>query len=132
MHDYLIKLLTKTHRIAYHGDSQQPIRKVRVMEFTNHSLAALNSYFAGEPHLIVEGDIEIKDSPWGMITLATRKDHGIWFISTASHGGFWLSPERREELPKELKGTSFLNDDHGDEWWEEDCDAQRIAEVYGY
>ena len=77
---------------------------------------------------IVEGDIEIKDSPWGPITLATRNDQGIWFVSTASHGGFWLSPERREELPEELKGTAFLNEYHGDEWWEEDCDAQRIAE----
>tara|TARA_R110002020_G_scaffold118502_1_gene270761 strand:- start:285 stop:629 length:345 start_codon:yes stop_codon:yes gene_type:complete len=114
MHDYLIKLLTKTHYIAYHGDSQQPIREVQVMEF------------------IVEGDIEIKDSPWGMITLATRKDQGIWLVSTDTHGGIWLSPERREELPEELKGTAFLNRYHGDEWWEEDCDAQRIAEIYGY
>tara|TARA_Y100000310_G_scaffold339683_1_gene433122 strand:- start:1096 stop:1452 length:357 start_codon:yes stop_codon:yes gene_type:complete len=79
------------------------------------------------PYLIVEGDTVIKDSPWGPITLATRKSQGIWFISTDSHGGFWLSPERREELPEEMKGTSFLNKSHGDEWWEEDCDAQRIA-----
>ena len=77
--------------------------------------------------LIVEGDTVIKDSPWGPITLATRKSQGIWFVSTDSHGGFWLSPERREELPEEMKGTSFLNKSHGDEWWEEDCDAQRIA-----
>tara|TARA_R110001583_G_C5438412_1_gene389607 strand:+ start:67 stop:348 length:282 start_codon:yes stop_codon:yes gene_type:complete len=89
---------------------------------------------------IVEGDIEIKDSPWGVITLATRKDEGVWFVSTKSHGGFWLSPERREELPEEIKGTSSLNIVYDrktgrfyrDEWWEEDCDAPRIAKVYGY
>ena len=84
------------------------------------------------PYLIVEGDTVIKDSPWGPITFATRKDQGIWFVSTDSHGGFWLSPERREELPERLKGTSFLNESHGDEWWEEDCDAQRIAKWRSY
>jgi hypothetical protein len=35
-------------------------------------------------------------------------------------------------LPEEMKGTSFLDDAHGDEWWEEDCDAQRIAEWRSY
>tara|TARA_R110002110_G_scaffold259483_1_gene475226 strand:+ start:484 stop:750 length:267 start_codon:yes stop_codon:yes gene_type:complete len=79
-----------------------------------------------------EGNTVIKDSPWGPITFATRKDQGIWFVSTDSHGGFWLSLERREELPESLKGTSFLNESHGDEWWEEDCDAQRIAKWRSY
>mgnify|MGYP003143784066 FL=1 len=103
------------------------------MEFLEDMAAIVRpSHLTRQLSQIVEGDTEIKDSPWGMITLATRKDEGIWFVSTNSHGGFWLSPERREELPEKLKGTSFLNQYHGDEWWEEDCDAQRIAEVYGY
>ena len=98
----------------------------------NYTFLEELAHIVRPPYLIVEGDTVIKDSPWGTITLATRKDQGIWFISTDSHGGFWLSPERREELPEEMKGTSFLNKSHGDEWGEEDCDAQRIAKWRSY
>ena len=46
---------------------------------------------------IIEGKDVIGFSPWGKIDLATRCTKGIWFVSTPSHGGFWLSKDRQIE-----------------------------------
>jgi len=57
-----------------------------------------------------------KQTPWGMADLAEELAPGIISYSTPSHGGIWLSAERRKALPKvkNFLGTT--------EWWEEDCD----------
>lgn len=70
-------------------------------------------------------------TPWGNTDQATECKPGIVFVSTASHGGFYLSPARRSELPAALRGTAFVDRNKPgwapDTWWEEDCDAAKIA-----
>jgi hypothetical protein len=58
-----------------------------------------------------------KQTPWGAAQDFQELAPGIISISTASHGGIWLSGNRRMEIgqyDKNWLGTS--------EWWEEDCD----------
>ena len=56
-------------------------------------------------------------SPWGCIQSATEAAPGIVWVTTAGHGGVWLSPERVARLP--FKG---LNKYGGGCWFEEDCE----------
>lgn len=58
-----------------------------------------------------------RNTPWG------RADHiqeilpGMWSLSTPSHGGIWLSPERYALVP------DYLQQSYADgPWYEEDCD----------
>ena len=67
---------------------------------------------------IIEGKDIIGFSPWGEIDLATRRLEGVWFVSTSSHGGFWLSEDRQIEYG-------------GGEWHEEDCEAPKVAKFFG-
>ncbi len=63
-------------------------------------------------------------TPWGTAHLVTEFAPGILFYTTASHGGFWLSPERIMELPPELRGLGTWC---GQPWYEEDCDATLVT-----
>ena len=65
---------------------------------------------------------EIVDTPWGPSTSIERVAPGIAFVSTASHGGFMLSPDRQAAMPASLK--PFTGDRR---FWEEDCDAALVA-----
>ena len=42
-------------------------------------------------------------TPWGAIQDAHQELPGIWWISTASHGGFIVSPERRAAMPAAMR-----------------------------
>lgn len=55
-------------------------------------------------------------SPWGPVQDSTELADGIVEVSTASHGGIWLSRERQKEIRYK---ENFLG---SAEWWEEDCD----------
>ena len=57
-----------------------------------------------------------KSTPWGEAQQAEELAAGIISYSTSSHGGIWLSAERRKALDydKNWLGSG--------EWWEEDCD----------
>jgi hypothetical protein len=57
-----------------------------------------------------------KETPWGPAQTSELLADGIISYSTSSHGGIWLSPERRKQLPY---AKNWLG---GKEWWEEDCD----------
>lgn len=58
-------------------------------------------------------------TPWGESQSEYMVAKGITEVSTASHGGILLSPERREVLDKCFPDfTSFA----GGNWFEEDCD----------
>lgn len=62
-------------------------------------------------------------TPWGQADRQTKIAEGIIDVSTPSHGGIYLSPERIAQLPAGVK--NFLNptnSPNGFEWWEEDCD----------
>ena len=55
-------------------------------------------------------------TPWGRVQDAEELAEGIISYTTASHGGIWLSSERRKQLNYD---GNFLKTS---EWWEEDCD----------
>ena len=57
-----------------------------------------------------------KTTPWGEAQTAEELAPGIISYSTSSHGGIWLSAERRQQLNYD---KNFLRTA---EWWEEDCD----------
>lgn len=59
-------------------------------------------------------------TPWGRPEYTKELAPGIWHISTMSHGGIWLSPERRQAMPPDMDHITWLA---SDEWFEEDCDA---------
>ena len=61
-------------------------------------------------------------SPWGPIQYAHNLAEGIVFVSTASHGGFWLSQERRDAVPALWRRyAAHWAHGWGDQWYEEDC-----------
>jgi len=60
-------------------------------------------------------------SPWGAVDHVERLADGIHKVSTASHGGIWLSPERAADMPawtRKIKAYAPKP-----QWWEEDCEA---------
>ena len=60
-------------------------------------------------------------TPWGPAeTVATIAD-GIYFVSTPSHGGFYLKPELNALVPSDWRAASF-NGRAQQGWYEEDCD----------
>ena len=60
-------------------------------------------------------------SPWGRVQSAKRLADGIWSVSTASHGGIWLSGDRLAQL-NALLISHYPTFCGSDNWWEEDCD----------
>jgi len=66
-------------------------------------------------------------SPWGQLISANRLAEGIILVSSQTHGGLWLSPERRAQLAEQspwaisaVEGRSYCAKPM---WWEEDCEA---------
>ena len=64
------------------------------------------------------------ETPWGPSQHQHQHEHadGIVFHSTASHGGYQLSPQRQIELHEVAAFKPF-----GPEWLEEDCEAALVA-----
>lgn len=66
-----------------------------------------------------------KYSPWGPIQSCENVATGIWRVDTASHGGYYISYERKEAMPKPLREwENFVqrNDGGTGLWYEEDID----------
>ena len=59
-------------------------------------------------------------SPWGLVQSERRIADGIAFVSTASHGGFWLNAERLAEFRQMF--PTFRGYSAQPPWFEEDCD----------
>ncbi len=70
-------------------------------------------------------------SPWGEIEGVEQVMPGIIHVSTASHGGLWLS---EINLTKMTWGDRYFAADWshgwGDHWWEEDSAAARVMKVF--
>lgn len=58
-------------------------------------------------------------SPWGPVQTIEELLDGVVLVTTAGHGGVWLSQARLAEIPAELQG---LNRFGGGSWFEEDCE----------
>ena len=66
----------------------------------------------------------LKHTPWGPAQHATTSAPGIVFYSTASHGGYHLSPERQRALLAKFNDfTPFA----GAPWYEEDQDCAVVV-----
>jgi hypothetical protein len=58
-------------------------------------------------------------SPWGAVETRHEIGRGVWRVTTASHGGMWVEPSRRADIPASCQSTPYS----GGGWFEEDCDA---------
>jgi hypothetical protein len=56
-----------------------------------------------------------KHSPWGAVDHGERICEGMFFVSTASHGGFKLAAKHNVLIPAAFRREGG--------WYEEDCDA---------
>jgi len=53
--------------------------------------------------------------PWGKILDTKKVANGIYFISTAGHGGYLLSRERFNQMPEHLRNLSFTSNQYFEE-----------------
>ena len=65
-------------------------------------------------------------SPWGRIQTCEQIHPGIWHVTTASHGGLYLSDDRVEQM-KLLLGDDYNTFCGEPQWFEEDCDWALVA-----
>lgn len=62
--------------------------------------------------------------PWGIIQAQHDVAPGIVHVTTAGHGGFWLSPVQRANMPAQYRSIPTFA---GGDWYEEDCDWSIVA-----
>jgi hypothetical protein len=74
----------------------------------------------------MNGPLNGQMSPWGIIQDSWELAPGIWFVSTPSHGGIRLSPERYAQMPDAMKATAFSHSG----WYEEDADWAMVAVTF--
>lgn len=67
-------------------------------------------------------------TPWGVAQTIEPIVEGIVFVSTPSHGGLWLGPERVAALPA---GYQPFTCPETRQWAEEDIDAPMVACFFG-
>lgn len=81
-------------------------------------------YASGDNPSNPEHPMKMQSSPWGHVQ--SQKDFmpGLSFVSTASHGGFFLDSELWAYLLRHLPGFKSWA---GPNWLEEDCDASAVA-----
>ena len=63
-------------------------------------------------------------TPWGVAQTIEPIAEGIVFVTTPSHGGLWLSPERVAALPE---GYQPFACPETRQWAEEDIDAPMVS-----
>ena len=65
-------------------------------------------------------------TPWGTAQSVDKIAEGLFFISTPSHGGYWVSQERLGRMPLVLLTPSRFYT-VGSQWFEEDVEAARVV-----
>ena len=84
--------------------------------------------------------------PWGKILDTKKVANGIYFISTAGHGGYLLSRERFNQMPEHLRNLSFTSNQYfeedvswcavplsfPEEFCKEPLQPQKTATTYGF
>ncbi len=68
-------------------------------------------------------------TPWGKIQTVEEHTDGVWFISTAGHGGYYVSPERNEEIPLEVRRSTWCGQGLNG-FYEEDEDAEIVRNFF--
>lgn len=70
-----------------------------------------------------------KHTPWGVPSHVEFMTHGVRFLSTSSHGGYYLTPMALERVPACIKLATFnLLGVSG--WFEEDHDADYVQALF--
>lgn len=67
-----------------------------------------------------------KSSPWGKIQDEEQIAEGIVYVSTASHGGIWVSPELIDRVQQTMRDYAAYWSG-SENWFEEDCAAQCVV-----
>jgi hypothetical protein len=62
------------------------------------------------------------NTPWGAAQTADTIAEGITHVTTASHGGIHLSPDRNALVPDYMKRDGDFATQRRAGWYEEDCD----------
>ena len=65
-------------------------------------------------------------TPWGKPQSVKKLTDGLYFCSTASHGGLWLSDAWIKKLPNTYKPFTGTK-----RWAEEDCDSAEVLQYFG-
>jgi len=64
--------------------------------------------------------VPLRSSPWGRVQSETRLTNGLVFVSTASHGGFFVPDRLLGRLS--ARARAYAKRWSGSEsWYEEDC-----------
>jgi uncharacterized protein DUF7007 len=66
-------------------------------------------------------------TPWGHSQTERHLAEGIIRFDTISHGGFWISEERRAEMIARAPALAAKTPFAGHNWYEEDCDWAIVA-----
>ena len=69
-------------------------------------------------------------TPWGypqQVTALPDEAEGLYFCSTARHGGLWLSNAWIKKLPKDY--CQYIGNRR---WAEEDCDCAEVLQIFGF
>jgi len=70
-------------------------------------------------------------SPWGVIISCEDVAPGVYYVSTASHGGIWLSPERLAIVPADYRAyAERWAHGWGPGWFEEDVAASAVVATF--
>lgn len=69
--------------------------------------------------------MKITSSPWGHVQSQNQIAPGIVSVSTAGHGGIWVSEERLKAMPADVLATK--NYSGAPNWFEEDCDWAKVV-----
>ena len=67
-----------------------------------------------------------KYSPWGIVQDEETIADGIVYVSTASHGGIWVSPELLGRVQEAMRDYAAYWSGSS-QWFEEDCAAQCVV-----
>lgn len=62
--------------------------------------------------------------PWGPIETAREELPGIWWVTTGSHGGFVISQQRADAMPKVLRDARGYGSPLA---FEEDCEWSLVV-----
>lgn len=65
-------------------------------------------------------------TPWGKPDEVLEYEPGMYWLSTPSHGGFYLAQEHNAQIPEEWRQASFCGQGERG-WYEEDCDWAFVA-----
>ena len=72
-----------------------------------------------------------KHTPWGRTEHAQELAPGIWSVSTASHGGFYLDSRALDRIPQNHQAyAAQWSHGRGPNWFEEDVAACAVIAAY--